>query len=145
MPVADTFSQVGSVATAIGVLLVVPGIVYAGLQLRATQKVASGDFLLRLDGLLTEHNDVHTRLRPGGLWAKPGSGPQSVQDWVAVERYMGLFERIYVLIGSGIIDLTEYPGKRDVGTTDDLLVVKRAHSRLRGRRTSESESQPHDR
>jgi hypothetical protein len=102
MPVADLFTQV---TTAVGVALVVPSLIYAAVQLRESQKVARGDFLLRLDGVLNEHNEIHTRLRPGGVWTKPGSGPESVEDWVAVERYMGLFERIYVLVESGIVDV----------------------------------------
>jgi hypothetical protein len=105
MLAVGVFIQLESVATAIGVALIVPSIVYAGLQLRGSQKVARGDFLLRLDQLLNEHNEIHTRLRPGGRWAKRGAGPESVEDWVAVERYMGLFERIYVLVKSGIVDL----------------------------------------
>lgn len=93
------------IATILGLIMTGVGLVYAGIQLRASKKIARGEFLLHLDELFHQHQDVHTRLRPGGAWSSSGNGPSSVEDWVAVEKYMGLFERIKVLIDDGIVDL----------------------------------------
>jgi hypothetical protein len=92
-------------ATVVGLIMTGIGLIYAGIQLRAAKKIARGEFLLRLDEMFQQHLEVHTRLRPGGVWAVQGKGPSSLEDWVAVEKYMGLFERIKVLIDDGIVDL----------------------------------------
>lgn len=92
-------------ATILGLIITGIGLIYAGIQLRDVKKIARGEFLLRLDEMFREHQDVHTRLRPGGMWATNEKEPSSVEDWVAVEKYMGLFERISVLIDDGIVDL----------------------------------------
>jgi hypothetical protein len=94
-----------NIATVIGLVMTGIGLLYAGIQLRASKKIARGEFLLRLDEMFQQHREVHTHLRPGGIWAGTGKGPASVENWVAVEKYMGLFERIKVLIDDGIVDL----------------------------------------
>lgn len=105
MPSIDLFVQLESVATAIGAVMAAAGLIYAGIQLRASRKIARGEFLLRLDELFHPYNEVHTQLRPGGAWAEGRGGPTSVEEWVAVERYMGLFERIKTLVDDGIVGL----------------------------------------
>lgn len=86
----------------------------------ATKGAVAGDFLLRLDKALRQHQDVHTRLRPGGDWSRVGpggewrkevSGPEFPKDGPAIESYMGLFERIRLLVEEGVID---------IGTVDRL-------------------------
>jgi hypothetical protein len=84
---ADVFTKIGTIAAVVGVVLIVPSLLYAGRQLRASQRVARGDFLLRLDEMLNTHDDVHGRLRLGGEWASEGSGPTTRDEWIAVERY----------------------------------------------------------
>ena len=93
------------VATIIGLLLTVVGLIYAGIQLRESKRIARGDFLLRLDEMFRQHNEVHTRLRPRGTWADGTSGPVTAEDWIMVERYMGLFERIKILVDDRIVDI----------------------------------------
>ena len=44
------------------------------------------------------------KLRPGGEWARANSGPESVEDWVKVEDYMGLFEHCELMLRKGLID-----------------------------------------
>ncbi len=96
---------VGSVATAIGVAVAAGSVLYAARQLRTSKRVSAGDFLLRLDDQMAKHSDVHMKLRPGGMWADRKTGPKTTEDWTAVEGYMGLFERIRVLVEAGVLDL----------------------------------------
>ena len=91
------------VVTQVGLLLTFIGLVYTAEQIRRGRKVAQGEFLLRLDELFQSHNDVHEKLRPGGEWAKENAGPSTPDEWVKVELYMGLFERVQILIEDGII------------------------------------------
>lgn len=83
-------------------------------QLREGQKIAYGDFLLRLDEAFQRHQDVHTKLRPGGEWSKLGpdgkwrekeDGPEFPKEGPAVEGYMGLFERVQLLRAKDLIDI----------------------------------------
>ncbi len=102
--------QLQLAVTILGVLGGLFGLWYAGGQLRAAHQSARGTFLLELDEAFTRHTDVYIRLRPGdvsqspGDWIGPGRGPENSSDWMAVEQYMGLFERIEVLIEGGVLD-----------------------------------------
>ena len=89
--------------TLVGLVLTCMGLLYTAEQIRRARNVSQAEFLLRLDEQFREHLDVHIKLRPGGDWHKQGYGPETREDWVAVEMYMGLFERIYVLVDSKII------------------------------------------
>ena len=97
--------NVESIASILGLILTGVGLIYAGIQLRASEKVAQGDFLLRLDVAFWRHYKIHKLLRPGGDWSVPGKGPECAEDWADVEAYIGLFERVKVLVDDRIIDL----------------------------------------
>lgn len=89
--------------TLLGLFLTCLGLLYTGEQIRRARKVAQADFLFKLDDHFLNHIEAHTKLRPGGEWSRPGTGPKSHDEWIMVEKYMGLFERVYVLIDSKII------------------------------------------
>jgi hypothetical protein len=86
-------------------------------QLEAQQHArdyAFGQFLLQLDESFLQHKQVHRRLRPRhdqsqrektdvGSWHGSG-GPQSADEWADVEAYLGLFERIAVLVDRKLLD-----------------------------------------
>ncbi|MBA7541225.1 hypothetical protein ES705_33532 [subsurface metagenome] len=102
----DQAIVIGLMISALGLLLTAAALFYAGKQFKASQRVAAGDFLLRVDEMLfTQHNDVHTFLRPGGKWAGGVSAPSSPEEWNMVERYMGMFERVKVLMDDGLLDV----------------------------------------
>src|SRR5689334_11331932 len=90
----------------LGLILTGIGSLTAGTQLRASQRVAAGQFLLSLDQmLLDQHNEVHQRLRPGGKWEGTEDGPSTAEEWIMVERYMGLFERIQTLLDYDLLEI----------------------------------------
>ena len=73
-----------------------------------------GQFLLQLDEAFRVHQRVHRRLRPRhggslgemsdvGTWRNPGA-PITPDDWADVEAYLGLFERIAVLVDRNLLD-----------------------------------------
>jgi hypothetical protein len=103
------WAAVESISTAMASIIAAIALLYVGKQLRESKKIARADFLLRLDEMFQEHTRVHVRLRNGGDWAKdpkrPTKGPENIEEWTAVEGYMGLFERIQVMINDGIVDL----------------------------------------
>ena len=99
--------QLGDALGVLAIVLTGVGLVYAGLQLRDARKSARGQFLLALDERFDGHAEVHHRLRPGGDWAQGSdTGPHDVAEWVAVEMYMGLFERVDLLVRDGLISRT---------------------------------------
>jgi hypothetical protein len=91
------------IISAVGVAGAVAGLWYGALQLRHTRSSARASFLLDLDSSFAQHVEVHRLLRPGGAWAGTGKGPTTADEWIAVEDYMGLFERIEVLIEGGVL------------------------------------------
>ena len=92
------------VVSIVGVAGAVAGLWYAALQLRHTRNTSRATFLLVLDEAFGQHREVHSLLRPGGAWAGSGQGPENPDEWIAVEDYMGLFERIEVLVEGGVLD-----------------------------------------
>jgi hypothetical protein len=108
-----TVSVATFVISTIGVVGALVGLVYAGRQLNASQLSSKGSFLLELDQAFARHSDVHVRLRPTGSWAGLGNDSSkhhlatllTSEEWAEVEAYMGLFERIEMLVDAGIIDV----------------------------------------
>src|SRR5690606_16025530 len=92
-----------AIATAVGVILTGGGLIFAGWQLRDARRVAEGEFLLKLDEMFRHHQEVHLALRKG-KWSVGVSGPETNEEWAAVDAYMGLFERVHLLIERKIID-----------------------------------------
>jgi hypothetical protein len=97
------------------------------------RKATSAQAIFDLEEELARHEEVHTALSGGPRWFGPGE-ERSRARWVAVETYMGLFERVENLIESGILEaaaVEENYGYR-VGNlvADDLIyheeLVKRA-------------------
>jgi hypothetical protein len=97
-------TAVGSIVAAVGLVMAALGVKYAARQMEQTKKLARGEFLLRLEELFKDHIETHRRLRPGGEWSQ-NTGPTTNAEWSDVERYMGLFERINVLVNDEIIAL----------------------------------------
>lgn len=85
----------------------------ANKQLEMTKSNSRGDFLLRLDEAFQHHGEVREKLADGGDWHKKKNDPNYPKgpdfdiskDLIDVSNYMGLFERIKVLVDEGIIDI----------------------------------------
>jgi hypothetical protein len=65
--------------------------------------------LLRVDDalLLREFNEVHAKLCPGGAWHGGAGGPSTPEEWVELDRYVGRFERIYILVDRKLLRLKD--------------------------------------
>lgn len=88
--IVDISSIAASVATA-------GGLIYAGRQLRHSRSVATTDALLSLDGLLERFDEIQIKLsRKEKL---------TTEDFREVALYMGLMERINVMVDQGIVDI----------------------------------------
>lgn len=92
--------SLGDILTGIGAIAAGIGVVYAAFQLRMSRKTAQGEFLFHLYDLMQKHNEVHLQLIEGKFDANLSEG-----DWMKVDRYMGLFEHIQILIDDGILNV----------------------------------------
>jgi hypothetical protein len=63
-----------------------------------------GQLLLQLDAAFQQHAPVHIKLRPDGPWGEKQGCP-SDKDWPSVEAYLGLFERVKVMIDLGLLEI----------------------------------------
>ena len=104
----DQLQLLANLATIFGFVAALVGLVYAGLQLRKSARVAEGEFMLNLETLIDKHDAVHIKLRPDGTWTAPGAGPESLEDWVAVEDYMVLFEHCEILMRYGSLNAENF-------------------------------------
>jgi hypothetical protein len=127
----DIATLAGLLLAAFGLILTGVGLVFTGKQLRASQRVAAGEFLLHLDQMLFEqHHEVHQLLRPGGAWETQQAGPSSTEDWIKVERYMGMFERIKVLLDYGLLEINtveSFYGYRIRNIVANKTIVREKH------------------
>ena len=90
----------------LGFIGTVVSILYAARQLRDSKRSTQGEFLLTIDEMLNRYDAVHKRLSPGGDLASGKS--ITMDEWRDIERYMGLFERIKILIDDGFIDIDRF-------------------------------------
>jgi hypothetical protein len=99
---SPSFTEWAGLVLALGGLLVaLGGFIYAGRQLFLSQRSARGSFLLDVEEMLRHHDHVHTKLdSKGGADWNPAT-----EEWPAVEAYMGVFERIQLLIEERILEL----------------------------------------
>jgi hypothetical protein len=77
-------------------------------QMHATDKINNAQLWLSFRQFLTKYDEIHLKLRPGGKWREEGTGPSSVQEWVKVEAYMGLFEHANRMLNMKLIDLDTF-------------------------------------
>jgi hypothetical protein len=91
-------------ATASGILIAIGLLVLTWRQARTGARASQGQFWLELEKMFASHDAVHIKLRPGGKWTKPGAGPKTVEEWAAVEDYMGLFEHTEFMLQRGLLD-----------------------------------------
>lgn len=90
-------SDLSDIATIAASIVGTGALVFAGIQLRHSARVAEGQFLLDLEKIMATHDEVHLKLRPGGAWAD-GESPETAKDWSKLEDYMGFFEHCELLV-----------------------------------------------
>ena len=91
--------------TFIGLVFTFIGLIYTAEQIRRSRKVSLANFLLQLDDQFRNYNEIHIKLHHRGDWANNKGSPETKEEWILVEQYMGLFERIHIMVEAGIIPL----------------------------------------
>jgi hypothetical protein len=100
---------VGSMAGLLAVAVGIFALWYADKQVKLgrdqrshASSLALGQFLLQLDEAFHRHQDAHLYLRPGGQWYETADRPTD-DEMPAAEAYMGLFERIKIMIDLNLL------------------------------------------
>ncbi len=97
------------IVTALTVLIAIVGVWYAAKTLKDSIRVSRAQFFATVRGLMSNYDDVHAKLRPGGDWASEvRAGPEKAADWARVELYMGLFEYCERLLEQGLLKQTDF-------------------------------------
>ena len=97
------------IVTALTVLIAMVGVWYAAKTLKESIRVSRAQFFATVRGLMSNYDDVHAKLRPGGDWASEiPAGPQNAADWARVELYMGLFEYCERLLEQKLLNQTDF-------------------------------------
>ena len=102
----NNLSLIQTLIALLGVVGTIWSLIYAARQLRDSKRSRQADLLFKFDEMLNRYDPVHKRLRPGGDWHAGKS--ISTDEWPDVERYMGLFERIKILIDDGFMDIDKF-------------------------------------
>lgn len=90
-------------ATILGVLIAATSLVFTAINTRINMRTNRARFWLDLRDRFARHDEVHRRLRPGGTWTS-GKEPETLEEWVSLEAYMGLFEHCEVMLAQHLID-----------------------------------------
>ncbi len=98
-----TWEEWGGLATAVGTIIALFGLLGVFVQLRASRAASMVDTLFHLEELLPTYLDVHTKLRPGGDWQNVKANELKPDDWVRIETYMGLLERVGFMLDAGAV------------------------------------------
>jgi hypothetical protein len=97
------------IVSALTVLIAMIGIWYAAKTLKDSIRVSRAQFFATVRGLMSNYDDVHAKLRPGGDWAPPvPAGPENAAEWARVELYMGLFEYCERLLQQKLLNQTDF-------------------------------------
>ncbi len=91
--IAILVTGAGSIASMVSIMLVL-------LQVRATQRIARGEFLLKLEEQMQRYQPHYNALIAEGGWS-PGDNGITLSDMVL---YMTLFEQMKLLIDLKILD-----------------------------------------
>jgi hypothetical protein len=93
-----------NLATVIGMSVAVFALCVTACQISQGTKISRCQFWLELEKMFAQHDEVHTKLRPGGEWTRAGAGPKTINEWAEVEDYMGLFEHCEFMLRKGLLD-----------------------------------------
>lgn len=85
---------VAAIATAVAAWMAFKSVRSAENASEDSERAIRAQLMLAFDERLRDFNDVHSKLRPGGEWTFPNRGPRSQEEWLRVEGYMGVFERM---------------------------------------------------
>ncbi len=92
----------------IALILSVASLVVVAYNTLSTARTNRARFWLELRDHIERHDEVHHALRPGGKWILHGAGPESREDWIKVEAYLGFFEHIEKMIQDGLLDIETF-------------------------------------
>jgi hypothetical protein len=93
------WNVVAAVGQALGALFAGVGLFGVWRQIKAQSRIASAEFVLQIEELLDQHEDVAGKLAHGGPWDGSSTLPPSRSDEMrATQRYMALLERIGALV-----------------------------------------------
>lgn len=96
---------VGSAAAVLSAVATTLGIGFLIWQIRLARRVASADFLLRLERDFAGYVDTYQKLRPHGPWAPHATGPADEADVVKLVTYLNFFGSLHIMVARGFLDL----------------------------------------
>jgi hypothetical protein len=103
--ISDLFAGLSALAAAVG-------LAFAGVQLRAGRKTTRAQFLTEIHRMFLHYDAVHKKLEGAeeADIAKQASAARNWNptgaEWSDIRAYMGLFERLWILSESGVIDMS---------------------------------------
>lgn len=100
--------NIANIVTIIGFVIAVIGICNGIQQLKYLKQTELAKFWLQLRENFIIHNDVHLKLRNGGEWTIENKNPETVEDWAAIDAYLGQFELCELMISKELIDLDTF-------------------------------------
>ncbi len=92
-----------TVSVVIGIVIALRNLSGMSKDKTKEKEMSQGLYLLEFDKMIDRYDDINIKLRPNGEWTKKNSFEGF--EWAQIERYMGLFERIKLLIDDGFIDI----------------------------------------
>ena len=103
---SESWIIVGSIGQLLSAIFMVIGFIFVVWQIRSTNKVASADFILRLEGEFIDHYfGTYQKFLSGGLWDSSKKGPNNSKDISELENYSYFFANLQVLRTERLISI----------------------------------------
>jgi hypothetical protein len=97
-------ATIKDIATIVGVTIAAASLLYTAFNARLTLKTTRARFWLDLRDRFHRFDALHVKLSTNGEWNGSKGGPQSREEWIPVEAYMGLFEHCELMLEDGLLD-----------------------------------------
>jgi hypothetical protein len=111
------WEAVNAVAALISGLAAALGLLFVGLQLRSTDRLAKAQFINELAEGIDSHSKAESNLDPGGKWYKIDTSLDQ-EDMENLEKYLNFFERVKFIFDTKVIDIE---------TVDELFAYRFFH------------------
>lgn len=117
-----------NIATILGFSIALISIWIGILQIKSSKNIEEAKLWLELREIFRNHNEVHIKLRNGGEWTKENQNPETVEDWAAVDAYLGQFEICERLLSKKLIDSETFKAQYEYrlkNIVDNKAIVKK--------------------
>ncbi len=103
----ENIQIIANLVTIVGLPFGILSIFIAIHSIKQAKKIEQGNFLIELRKMFATHNEVHFKLRNGGVWTN-NPIPDDPDEWAKIDSYLGLFELCEILMQNNSLSVEHF-------------------------------------